>query len=289
NGLSRVIKVNSPAAFLKNSRVLTAIQKNNRLRWITDWYRYYREEFGVDYLVLYDNGSAYQDELDELISDDSITIVRWNFPYGPSISHENKFTQIGALNHCRRVFGRDSWIFSFDVDELLADPYGCVRRNLSRRSVHYFPSYFVPFIEDLPQDYSFASFQKRRRDLLLTGKKYIYRANRSTGVLPHYVHSHKIRILDNITVLIKKAMNRTRWKNNQKDNMLVTLLNLLLRLFVLGKRQYDYKPDEAYFLHFKGITTNWKRRGNRLAVEESDNDLVSDSVLTEISKRDSGH
>ena len=285
SGLSRVIKVNSPVVFPRNRRILTAIQKDNRLRWISDWYRYYKEEFGVEHLVLYDNGSKYQEELDGLLSDDSITIVRWNFPYGPSISHDNKFTQIGALNHCRRVFGRESWIFSFDVDELLNDLYGHVRRHLHHRSVHYFSSYFVPFVKDLPEDYSFSSFPKRRADVLLTGKKYIYRANRSTGVLPHYVHSHQVRVLDDITVLLKKAINRTRWRNGQQDNLPVKLFNLLLRLFVIGKRQRDYPPEEAYFLHFKGITTNWKQRGNRFS-PETQKPLVVDDLLKELSRRD---
>ena len=267
SGLSFDLDVNIPEVLPANSRVLTAIQKDNRLRWIKDWYRYYREEFGVDHLVLYDNGSANQNELDDLLGEHPVTVVRWNFPYGPSISHDNKFTQIGALNHCRRVFGRDSWIFSFDIDELLVDPKGNVRKTLNQRSVHYFSSYFVPFKEGLPEDYSFSDFNLRRINATLTGKKYIYRAPDSSGVLPHYVNGHNSRLIGNATILLKKAINRIRWTSGQKDNWKTGLLNIILQLLLCGKKQEVYEIDDAYFLHFKSISTNWKGRGKRFTAE----------------------
>ena len=258
--------------------LLTAIQKNNRIRWINDWHHYYRDTFGVERLVLYDNGSTvYEDNLEKLLHDDSI-VVQWDFPYGPSISHDNKFTQIGALNHCRMVFGRNARIFSFDIDEILVDPRGVIRRDIDRYAVHYVSSYFVPHTDKLGEDYSFASYTRRRRQPHLTGKKYVYHANRSTGVLPHYVHSHRIRFFDDVTIFLKKGINSIRWRNNQINNWKVIILGFFLRIVTLGKRQKNYSLQDAYFLHFRGITTNWKNRGNRLSVEDDD-ELVDDDFL----------
>ena len=272
------IKLNILIPLPKGSRILTAIQKNNNIRWIKDWYNYYKRTFSVSHLVLYDNNSENIDELESSLPDGTI-LVNWNFPYGPSISHDNKFSQIGALNHCRLTFGAQSEIFSFDIDEILVDTHHKLEIYFSKFRVHYFSSFFVPYISGLPENYSFSSFTSRNRSPVHTGKKYVYHAGKSTGVLPHYVDSHRIRFLDNLTILIKKGINSILWKNDQKTNLLIKVLNIFLKIMVLGKRQKNYKINEVYFLHFKGITTNWKNRGNRFSPDKTDNLVLEKSLI----------
>ena len=97
---------------------LVTVQKNNKLQWIRDWISYYRNEFGIQHVYIYDNNSDNQETLIETLSN-SATVIPWNFPHGIRHRSGNKFCQVGALNHFKHRFGEDTIIFNFDIDELL--------------------------------------------------------------------------------------------------------------------------------------------------------------------------
>ena len=58
---------------------LVTVQKNNKLQWIRDWISYYRNEFGIQHVYIYDNNSDNQETLIETLSN-SATVIPWNFP-----------------------------------------------------------------------------------------------------------------------------------------------------------------------------------------------------------------
>ena len=96
---------------------LVTLQKDNHLCWIKDWCLYYHRVYGVDLIVLYDNGShnysELAQELDQLSPDLKIILIQWNFTYSMA-------TQTGALNHCYQSLGhRSRYYLNFDLDEYL--------------------------------------------------------------------------------------------------------------------------------------------------------------------------
>ena len=252
----RRIRINRVKPFPAGSKVLTAIQKNNEIRWIKDWFRHYKERFGVDYLVLYDNGSDDFDVLSAELPENTI-LVDWRFPYGPTFSHDNKFAQLGALNHCRCVFAPFSYIFNFDIDELLVlKKYG-IDEMLEKRRVVYFSSFNVPNQKDLTQDFSFNSYSQREAVPRYYARKFVYHAPSSTGILPHYVQTQRFRPFAYLILLLRKARNTMIVKEGHK-NFKVRLLSALIRLTTSNSREPSLSVETAYFLHFLGISTHWK-------------------------------
>ena len=267
-------------SFGPDSRVLVAIQKNNRIRWIQDWFQYYRNRFEVSHLVLYDNGSSDLGSLTSAFPGDSTVIVKWDFPYGPPTSHSNKFSQIGALNHCRRTFSRNSIMFNFDIDELLVDPTGIVRQDISKYNTLYFSSFLVPHIDNLPEDYSFSDYRRRFDRPTRHAGKYICKSSSARGVSAHYVEESGIRFVSYGRLLLRRLLNyliRYPYKRRSKFSRPV---ELLLRK-ISHRKVKSYSTEEAYFLHFLGITTNWKPGRKRLK-DLSHMAKVDDPALAEM-------
>jgi len=238
-----------PSSEAKPARlILSTLQKDNKINWIQDWVKYYRQNFGVDKVVLYDNGSANFDELKLALPD--ITIEPWPFKHGITRSQGNKFCQYGALNHCRLKHGHGSHIFNFDIDELLCYPRSRLDSELEKYDAILFDSYNVPFKGVDSGDYSYPDFRTREIDNRAAGFKYIYRSDRVFANSIHYVRTRK----GNLSESFYRQVARTRRKLARGNALQRYLSRLLLRYLRL--KYVD--PSQGYFLHFIGITTNWK-------------------------------
>ncbi len=282
----RSIQLNSVSPFPRGSRVLTAIQKNNEIRWICDWFHHYKSRFDVEYLVLYDNGSEKFGELSKELPEQTI-LVDWSFPYGPTFSHDNKFAQVGALNHCRRVFGRDSIIFNFDIDELLFVRNGDSKDILGNKNVIYFSSFDVPQKENLPEQYSFHSYEKRSNKPRYYARKYIFKASAATGLLPHYVQTQHFRPWAYFIIFLRKLRNRNINTKRNAKAFRVRFISMLLRILTNDRKEPSLSVESAYFLHFLGITTNWKSLSYRETAQKKRKDLVDDPLLIALKRETS--
>ena len=125
------------AGLFAGRRVVTTLSKDNDLRWIADWVRYYRRIHGADGVLVYDNSSsAYslvqlQAAMDAEIGDGVALAVSWPFPYGPQggmagavhnkeTDWDSDFCQTGSLQHARFRFLRNARsVLNVDVDELV--------------------------------------------------------------------------------------------------------------------------------------------------------------------------
>lgn len=119
-------------------RVITTLSKDNDLRWIADWVRFYARVHGADGVLFYDNGSAAYtlDELQAVLDEASggafpVLAVSWPFPYGPQgglagavngveADWDSDFCQTGSLQHARHRFLRSARsVLNVDIDELV--------------------------------------------------------------------------------------------------------------------------------------------------------------------------
>ncbi len=115
-------------AELENDRKLSisTLQKDNNLEWIKDWILWHSRLYKVTQVILYDNGSSNQKALVSMLkslrSEVNIVFVEWSFIYGVSPYF---CAQIGALNHCRLMFGASNgdvenrYCINLDIDEYL--------------------------------------------------------------------------------------------------------------------------------------------------------------------------
>jgi hypothetical protein len=129
------------APLFAGRRVITTLSKDNDLRWIADWVRFYVRLHGADGVVFYDNGSgAYtlaelQARLDDAAGGAFPAIaVNWPYPYGPQggmagavnsveADWDSDFCQTGSLQHARHRFLRHARsVLNVDIDELVLGP-----------------------------------------------------------------------------------------------------------------------------------------------------------------------
>lgn len=125
------------APLFAGRRVVTTQSKDNGLRWISDWVRFYRRVHGADGFMVYDNASTrytvaeVQAALDAEAEGCPAVAVDWPFPYGPQgglpgaingveTPWDSDFCQIGSLQHARFRFLRQAAsVLNVDIDELV--------------------------------------------------------------------------------------------------------------------------------------------------------------------------
>ena len=131
------------APLFAGRRVITTLSKDNDLRWIADWVRFYVRVHGADGVLVYDNAStAYtlaelQATLDEASGGAFPALaVDWPFPYGPQgglagavngveADWDSDFCQTGSLQHARHRFLRHARsVLNVDIDELVLGTTG---------------------------------------------------------------------------------------------------------------------------------------------------------------------
>lgn len=222
---------------------LTTLQKNNRHRWISDWCKYYQGNHFVDHVIFYDNDSSDKDEVLSALPADSI-FVDWDFPFGPTGSHPNKFCQYGSLNHMKLRFGTRNTVMNFDIDELLVIKSNYVRNLMKWYKTVLFDSYMVPFIWPGQEEYSFGDFSLRRKKAAGKAFKYSYLPHKIDSLIPHRAYG--------------------------------PILGRYLRRMIAP----TIPLKDAYFLHYRGITTNWKTHANRFEPDSDRADLVEDNFVS---------
>jgi hypothetical protein len=230
--------------------VLTTIQKNNRIQWIKEWVEFYSERHKVNQTIIYDNGSCNRDDL-KTISDEHISIVAWDFKYGPIRSHGNQFCQLGSLNHCRLKFGLNNIIMNFDIDELLHLRSSNLNRYWWKYDLVLFNAYRVPFIKPLSEEYSYADFTFRDVIPQNDGYKYFFRpkAINVNNIHDALLKKRPRKIYRKLEHIFNK-LNRLQSKNILLNSLINTMSLILRRKFV--------PICDGYFLHYTGITNNWK-------------------------------
>jgi Glycosyltransferase family 92 len=116
-------------------RVLYTLNKDNNIRWITDWIRFHEQHHGADAVLIYDNASTrYTGEWLELKLRSTfpsmvVNVVHWPFIYGPQgvgkVHWDSDFCQTGAFQDARfRFMHRARSVLNCDVDELVVSPKG---------------------------------------------------------------------------------------------------------------------------------------------------------------------
>lgn len=218
-----------------HGKALVTVQKNNKLRWIKDWIAYYRGEYGIEHVCIYDNNSNEQEKLREQL-DGLAEVIFWNFPYGVISSSGNQFCQVGALNHFKLRHAGKALIFNFDIDEMLVCKNAKTKKRILSGELLRFNNYNVYSHALTGPSHSFSDFVLRMPAPRNDAYKYVVSGNESGILNVHYFQR-------NFGVMKK----------------------LLPESFVSGS---VVPAEDAYFLHYMGISTNWNN--NRGFASDSD-------------------
>lgn len=204
--------------------VLVAISKNNKVEWISDWVDFYRSNYNLDEIYIYDNGSDNVDELKRELAERA-EVIHWRYPYGPPKKRFNKFAQPGALNHCLHRFAKDGVLFNFDIDELLIANCQDIRREAKEKGTLYLASYNVPFVKLDKSSYSYYDFCYREIKRKKSARKFVCLYDAVDVISQHNTWTYK------------KLFFKDRLKRNKPDEL---------------------ESKSGFFMHFLGITTNWQ-------------------------------
>jgi len=246
NGWRKSIRL-QPATPLHGNTIV-AHQKDNKIQWIKDWARYYRSQFYIQNVVIYDNNSANrQAVIDELAG--IATVIPWPFPFGITDRSGNNYCQVGAINHLKSRYARNAMVFHFDIDELLVLKTDQAKRAVLSGRRMRFNSFFVPHSPDVPAQYSFADYTKRY-------------AEPRDGAYKHAVRSD--------TRGVMSVHHYARWPE------------FFWRRLPRNIARGPVLPlADAYFLHYRGIATNWNKHyeGDRLTGEADAKNTQSDELV----------
>lgn len=216
------------------------LQKNNPVRWVLDWL-IYGHQLGVDRFLLYDNASDNREELasalESLPVNLDVVLIDWDFAYGPVRSFYNQFCQASQNNHAYQCFGGASWTGHFDVDEYLSGLTGGELKDLLKQSARSsgllrFDSYLMPNVTD-------GRAQSPSAAQMPTVRDFVYRARKLQGKAHKYIAQNK-------------ALKMANTHNGRVK---------------FGYRRTAVKPDRAAFLHYVGLTTNWRQDDARIHAE----------------------
>lgn len=181
------------------SRILTTTQKNNKLIWIKDWAEYYKNKYGINNIIIYDNNSDNQKQLIHAFKNTHVTIIPFNITFGPIRGRENRFLQTALLNNTLYQFAKmESYVFNFDIDELLAIDPKRLNQLLQGNVFYKFRQYRVPYIYS-GEEYSFSNFKwkdKSSKDEDI-GPKYLVSRKKTTSMAIHdCITQHPVQYLD---------------------------------------------------------------------------------------------
>ncbi len=252
---------------------LTTVQKDNPIEWVHDWLLWHQRAFGVQRLILYDNGSKNLDELIAHLSRKSleleIVLVDWPFPHGVE---PYKYCQLGSLNHCRLKFPvPQGYCINLDVDEYLVASENNLLHFLDSRLQYPAPGaivlkeFLIPNIVSDDRlnparvsEFTYRNivpgFQGDHKYLNTFGRsKYIYSFENIGFNGKHSTDSLKCRLFVQRYSIMKKGLHllkKALWESTK--NML---------RFRIPKPRIDaiYATEsELCFFHFTGLNTGWK-------------------------------
>jgi hypothetical protein len=140
---------------------------------------------------------------------------------------------------------------NFDIDELLYLGESELQKYINRYDLILFNAYRVPYIKPGSEDYSYKDFSFRDTEPQVGGRKYIYKP---ASVITNDRHN----------VLLKKHRKSFHKRLKNKYSKLCEVQNkswvysCLLRFMSKILKMKIVPINEAYYLHYTGISTNWK-------------------------------
>ncbi len=230
------------AAMFAGRRVIHTLSKDNEIRWIKDWIRFYRDVHGADAVLFYDNNSTKYDaaglrgELRAAFPDMVIEVVAWPFLYGPQggmagavdgqeAPWDSDYCQSGSLQHARFRFLRQARsVLNVDIDELVLSDQGrsiFTATEQSRAGFTKFPGRWITGMADRPIPAEGASLG----DFVLFDSQEQVVCPPKWCVVPH---------------------PRQRWAQHWSVHN------------IFGARANRHLSDEFTYRHMRAISNNWK-------------------------------
>jgi len=209
--------------FATGSRVIATLQKDHVPAHVLDWIAYYRK-LGVDEFLIYDNASANVEDLAAAIAasegDHVVQIVDWPYLYGLGWVGRVRYCQNGILNHALAAAKQSDWLLNFDIDEYLAldryeDSLSALFAAWPDESGFVFDGFRVPVPLDFDIERPYGAADFTARKIAGQGRAWKYITR---PPVTRFVNIHTIHHEE-------------------------------------GKSQRAVPNDEAYFLHFMGLTS----------------------------------
>lgn len=241
---------------------LTTLQRDNPADWVLDWCAWHHALYGVDHLLLYDNGSVQASTLKQRLAECglpiTISFVHWPFPYGPASTPSlHGFSHMATLNHMRMMFGHQTaWCMVLDVDEYLVfrsiDRFSAWQEQLTRQNVCLviLDSYMVPDAPPIDTnrrhkrvtDFRLRSSRPRRANL-----KYLCRPARMAHCDVHHALP---------TSPFRKWLARKVFYSIPRRLARFPFVRDRLPFSRIPVRAFD--PQMISYFHFMGLNTGWK-------------------------------
>ena len=240
----------------KVNLMLAAMQKDNPLVWIKDWCQWHSRVHGVQRIILYDNGSSVEYSIKKLSKelaelDVEILLVHWPFPFGPHRSRENRFTHLGAFNHCWLFWGHlNRWCINMDIDEYLyLESSSSLQEYLRQR-------YLAPVIY---LDSYLALPEKKRMNRLLRSFDCTLRYPRMRNNNFKYIYQPERVLYSHHHGAINKVDNFSKWKYR-----FIRFWRKIRNLsFSAMRRERAIKETTIFYYHFYTLSTGWARPDRR--------------------------
>ncbi len=197
-------------------RILITKQKNNKPRWIEDWVMHYTERYNVSNIVIFDNNSDNFDELKNRLSKFShVTLIPYNFPFGMPKHFVTNFLEYSLMHIGLEQFcSDDTYIFNFDIDELLMVDPDHLNNVLKPGNIYYkVKMWWVPMTIDKNSDYSFKDFKLKRNSSKSVNEspKYIVNKKNTDKIGIHGASTKCKSLVDGAYYLHFKGIS-TSWK-----------------------------------------------------------------------------
>lgn len=270
------IKPNSnQSAFFAKKRVLFTLSKNNRLEWIEDWARYYRDIHGANAILIYDNASTEYSEvqlaraLSRIDGIERVCVVSWPFKYGPlGIADgqywDSDYCQAGALEHARWMFLQTaSSAMNSDIDELVVPTGRRSAFEAAERSWSGYIRYYGFWVMGVQGRTRIATADAPARH-----RDFDYRLKvaprRKWGLWPDFSGYCNPKW----TVVPRRCPPGTQWLQHFIDNWPGHKLSTLWTT-----------TQEFYFAHFREIWTGWNHLDRRSRLSFDSKDHVYDGEL----------
>lgn len=242
---------------LAGARILFGMNRNNDLAWIREWAAFHQRLHGTDTVILFDNGStayAVGDLLETLRSVPGLAHVAvpvWPQPFGrtdPAVRlnpYWAHFPQIASMSAVLRRYGAGAaGILNADIDELVAAPQGRSIYEVAAGLKHGLAVFRGRWIEAVP----LAAAAVDHRDYGLVRSEPERRRSKPNK----WALDPRRRWVDSLDV-------HPYWH------------------WIAGRPLFSkVSPPGAFYWHFRGINTNWKRTSEPPAREllEADEELV---------------
>lgn len=200
------------------NRILITKQKNNRSRWISDWIKHYTNKYNVTNIIIFDNNSDSFDTIKKELSQfKHVEFIPYNFPFGIPSFFPSEFLQYSLLEIALQQFCKDD-AYIFNFD---IDELLVVESNYLNQILKKKNVYYRIKSWWVPMTVD------KNLDYSYSFKDFKFKNKeiRSKGGFKYIVNKRICKKMDVHSCDIKK------------DGIRIL--------------------DDNYFLHFKGISTNW--------------------------------